>query len=167
MGLGNVLMGDDAFGPYVVRTLEARYEFPEGVEVVDLGTPGLDLYPHLSGAAALIVVDTVRSEGPAGAMRRYRVDELMRHAPGPRLSPHDPGLKETLMTMKFSGEDPADFLLVGTIPGTTAQGTALSPAVQSAVAEAEAAVVAELRRLGKPPVLRPNPCSPDIWWERP
>ncbi len=34
LGIGNVLMGDDAFGPYVVKVLEARYELPADVEVM-------------------------------------------------------------------------------------------------------------------------------------
>jgi hypothetical protein len=41
IGLGNVLMGDDAFGPWVVQTLLAEHDFPEGIAVEDLGTPGL------------------------------------------------------------------------------------------------------------------------------
>ena len=39
-GIGNVLLGDDGVGPYIARMLEANYEFEEGVEVQDLGTPG-------------------------------------------------------------------------------------------------------------------------------
>lgn len=28
LGVGNVLMGDHGIGPFVVRVLESRYEFP-------------------------------------------------------------------------------------------------------------------------------------------
>src|SRR6266508_490834 len=66
LGIGNVLMGDDGFGPYVVEALGARYEFPDNVSVIDVGTPGLDLAPFLIGADAIIVIDTVRSDGEAG-----------------------------------------------------------------------------------------------------
>jgi len=41
LGVGNVLCTDDGLGPYAIKVLEAQYEFPEGVEVVDVGTPGL------------------------------------------------------------------------------------------------------------------------------
>lgn len=64
LGLGNVLMGDDALGPYAVRLLEARYELPGRVPVLDIGTPGLDLVPYFEGVDALVLVDTVRSEAP-------------------------------------------------------------------------------------------------------
>ena len=53
LGLGNVLMSDDGFGPYVARVLEAFYEFPDDVEVIDVGTPGLDLTPYLGALPKL------------------------------------------------------------------------------------------------------------------
>ena len=103
LGLGNVLMGDDALGPYTVRVFEAQYEVPEGVEVRDLGTPGLDLTPHLADLTRLILVDTVRSDGDPGDLRLYRLEEVLQHAPGPRVSPHDPGVKEALLSLRFAG----------------------------------------------------------------
>ncbi len=43
LGVGNILMGDDGIGPFLVRILEARYEFPPNVVLHDLGTPGLGI----------------------------------------------------------------------------------------------------------------------------
>ena len=37
-GCGNVVMGDDGYGPAVVDELNSRYELPEGVEAIDVGT---------------------------------------------------------------------------------------------------------------------------------
>jgi len=37
-GCGNVIMGDDGYGPTVVDRLNAGYRFPETVEAVDVGT---------------------------------------------------------------------------------------------------------------------------------
>lgn len=165
LGLGNVLMSDDAFGPHVVHELQARYTFAEGVDVHDLGTPGMDLTAHLHGLGALVVVDTVRSAGAPGELRTYRRDEILRHAPQPRLSPHDPSLKEALLMADFAGGGPLEVLLVGAIPQTTATGVGLSPAVRAAVGRAVDAVVAELERLGAPAVPLPAGRAPDIWWE--
>ena len=53
VGLGNVLMQDDGVGPHVARVLEAGWTVPENVRVLDLGTPGLDLVPHLAASARL------------------------------------------------------------------------------------------------------------------
>ena len=167
LGLGNVLMGDDALGPTVIKVLEAEYEFPEGVSVQDLGTPGLDLTPYLAGLRAMIVVDTVHSRGAAGEVRLFRRDEILKHPPQARLSPHDPGLKEALLTMEFSGSGPREVLLVGVIPGEVRTGVGLGPAVRATVPLVVAEVVRELARLGVAPSVRAVPGTPDLWWERP
>jgi hydrogenase maturation protease len=165
IGLGNVLMGDDAFGPWVVQTLLAEYEFPEGVSVEDLGTPGLDLMPYVTDVEALVLVDTVRSDAPPGTLRLYRRDDLLKHPPQARLSPHDPGVKEALLTAEFAGRAPREVLLVGAVPETTAMGVRLSPALRAAVPRAAAEVLRELGRLGRPAKPRGAPRSPDVWWE--
>jgi hydrogenase maturation protease len=166
IGLGNVLMGDDAFGPWVVETLLAGYEFPDGVSVEDLGTPGLDLMPYLADVEALVLVDTVRSEAPPGTLCLYRRDEILRHPPPARLSPHDPGVKEALLTAEFSGQGPREVLLVGAVPADTATGVRLSPALRAAVPLAVSEVLRELERLGRPARRRDSPSAPDIWWTR-
>lgn len=37
-GCGNVIMGDDGYGPAVVDALQAHYALPEDVEAIDVGT---------------------------------------------------------------------------------------------------------------------------------
>lgn len=167
IGLGNVLMGDDAFGPTVMGALDAQYEFPPGVAVLDLGTPGLDLTPYLLGLDAAVVVDTVSASGAAGTIVLYRRDEILKTPPQPRLSPHDPGLKEALLTVAFAGDGPREVLLVGVVPGKVTTGIGLTAAVRAAVPGAVAEVVRELGRLGAPACSRPSQLPPDLWWERP
>ncbi len=82
-------------------------------------------------------------------MKLYRKDELLRHAPGPRVSPHDPGVKETLLSLDFAGDGPAEVLLVGVVPAEVAAGTGLSPAVRGRPRpRPRTAVLEELARLG-------------------
>lgn len=165
IGLGNVLMGDDAFGPYVVRELQARYAFSDDVDVQDLGTPGIDLTAQLGGLSALILVDTVKSAGAPGELRTHRRDDILRHAPPPRLSPHDPSLKEALLMAEFAGGGPSEVLLVGVIPESVATGVGLRAPVRAAVDGALEAVVRELERLGAAPRPLPPGQAADIWWE--
>lgn len=148
LGLGNVLMGDDGFGPFVVRAFEAQYELGPGVEVIDLGTPGLDLTPWLADARHVIIVDTVRANAPAGTVKVYEKADIVRHVPSSRVGPHDPGLKETLLTLEFAGRGPETVTLVGAVPGRIAMGTTLSAPVAAAVPTAIAAVADRLVRLG-------------------
>ncbi len=167
LGLGNVLMGDDALGPYVVRVLDATHDFPEAVEVLDVGTPGLDLLPYLAGASHVIIVDTVRAEGSPGELRLYRRDQLLAAPPQPRLSPHDPGLRDALLTAEIADAAPQEVLLVGVIPGATRTGVGLSEAVRTGVEPACLAVLSELDRLGLSARPRQPAQEPDIWWEKP
>jgi hydrogenase maturation protease len=98
-------------------------------------------------------------------LREYRRDEVLRHPPQPRLSPHDPSLKDALLMADFAGGGPRELLLVGVVPGSVATGVGLHPDVRAAVDGAVAAVALELERLGAGP--RPRPAAPaaDIWWE--
>jgi hydrogenase maturation protease len=164
IGLGNVLMGDDSFGPWVIQTLLAEHDFPEGVTVEDLGTPGLDLIPWITDLEALVLVDTVRSDAAPGTLRLYRRDDILKHLPQPRLSPHDPALKEALLTAEFAGRAPREVLLVGAVPETTAMGVSLSAALRQAVPAAAEEVLKELSRLGRPAARRSAPLTPDTWW---
>jgi hydrogenase maturation protease len=165
LGLGNVLMKDDALGPYAVRLLEARYAFPDGVTVRDLGTPGLDLHPYLTGQDAVIFVDTVGADGAPGEVRLYRRDEILRHPPAARVSPHDPGVKEALLSLEFASGGPSEVLLVGVIPEVVEAGVGLSPAVRGALPVVEAEVLEELARLGSEATPLASPGEPDLWWE--
>ncbi len=166
VGLGNVLLGDDAFGPYVVRLFQSRYDTGD-VDIVDLGTPGLDLAPHLEGLEALVVVDTISAGGPPGTVRMYRKDELLAQPAPIRTNPHQPGVKETLMLLDLEGGGPSEVLLIGAVPDRVDTGVGLSPALRDAVYAVMDLVVEELTRLGHPPALRPAPGDPEIWWERP
>jgi hydrogenase maturation protease len=65
-GVGNVLRGDDGFGPAVAAALEQRGGLPAGAHVVDVGIAGVRLVQELmDGYDALIIIDAVeRGERP-------------------------------------------------------------------------------------------------------
>lgn len=165
LGIGNVLTGDDAFGPFVARTIDARYEMPDGVEVRDIGTPGLDLVPHLAGIEHVIVIDTIRAPVPPGTIRCYRTAELKARGPSARTNPHQPTLADALFLLELQGMAPQDVLLVGVVPERYDTGAPLSARVRAAVSAAVAEVARELERLGFPPQPRERPLPPGIWWE--
>lgn len=166
LGIGNVLIGDDAFGPYVVSSFEAAYDVHPDVDVLDVGTPGLDLVPHLVGYDTVIIVDTVRSNGEPGDLRFYTKADILKHAPTPRTNPHDPGLKDTLLMLDLLGSGPTDVFLIGAIPSLVKTGTGLSPILQRTVLPAVIAIAETLTKIGYRPIPRAEPTAPDIWWER-
>ncbi|HTU92199.1 MAG TPA: hydrogenase maturation protease [Gemmataceae bacterium] len=67
-GIGNIFLGDDAFGVEVAQRL-ARCRLPEEVRVVDFGIRGLDLaYALLDGYEIVILVDAIPRGGTAGSL---------------------------------------------------------------------------------------------------
>ena len=67
-GIGNIFLGDDAFGVEVVRRLAAR-EFPSNVTVKDFGIRGYDLaYALLDGYDTTILVDACPRGAAAGTL---------------------------------------------------------------------------------------------------
>ena len=166
LGIGNVLMLDDAFGPYVVRVLDASYEFPGTVSLVDAGTPGHDMTLYMEGRDALIVVDAVRAAGPPGELRLYPLDEVLRMPPPQVTSPHEPGLKDAFLKLRFTGGAPGEGTLVGVIPKEVETGVGLSAPVRAAVPHAVRAVLSFLRERGFAVRERVPPATPDIWWEQ-
>lgn len=164
-GIGNVLTGDDAVGPYVVKVLEAGWELP-GVEVVDAGTPGLDLTAYFAGLDAAVLVDAVKARAAPGELRTYSREDLVKRSPVLAVSPHEPGLREAVMNAEFMGVCPAAVRLVGVVAERTDLGCALSPSVQAAIPAAVEQVLSELRALGVAPRPRDPPAEPDLWWEK-
>jgi hydrogenase maturation protease len=67
-GIGNIFLGDDAFGVEVARRL-ATVGLPEGAHVVDFGIRGLDLtYALLDGYESVILVDAAPRGGRPGTL---------------------------------------------------------------------------------------------------
>ena len=168
-GIGNVLLGDDGVGPYVVRLLESMYDFDESVEIVDLGTPALDLTHQIVGLHSLILVDSVASgdlpsDDPAGTLALYRKEDILRETLEQRLDPHSPTLSECLMTAEMLGAMPQHVLLVGIVGRCYEPGDPLSAAVRQSVGPAIDAILKELQQLGFAFQKKLLQDEPDIWW---
>jgi hydrogenase maturation protease len=67
-GIGNIFLGDDAFGSEVARRLELQ-SWPAGVRVLDFGIRGLDLaYALLDGYDLVVIVDAAPRKTPPGTL---------------------------------------------------------------------------------------------------
>ena len=165
LSLGNVLMSDDGLGPAVLRAFEQHYVVGTDVRLEDLGTPGLDLSPWLADADRVILIDTVKAPLPPGSMRLYTKADLLGQAAGVRVSPHDPGVKETLLALEFAGRAPREVALIGVVPEVTTMGLELSAAVRAAIPAAMYAVAAALERFGEQVISRAEPLAADAWWK--
>jgi hydrogenase maturation protease len=100
LGLGNVLMGDEGIGVYVVRAL-AQHTLPEGVECLDGGTGGFILLEPLENADRIVLVDAAADGNPPGTVTRT-TPRFSRDYP-PTLTAHDIGVKDLLDVFYIQG----------------------------------------------------------------
>jgi len=170
IGLGNVLMADDGFGPYVAEVLEGWYEWPEDVQLVEIGTQGLDLTPYVRGVEALVVASSIHRGAAPGTVFRLEHEEVMdrdlpEREPQLRHSPYEPGIRNLVLTLEFTGGAPRRVWVVGAQPETVELTGGLSDAVKPALGRAVEEVLAILKGLGITP--RERSPRPDVlpWWE--
>jgi hydrogenase maturation protease len=166
VGIGNVLMGDDGFGPYLIRRIDSFYRFSSEVVLVEAGTPGMDLTALLIGFSEVLIIDTVRAPGKPGEIWKFTKDDIIEGNPVMPFSSHDSGLREALLTLQFTGEAPQKVVLLGVIPESLELGLELSDAVQGAVPEIIREVTSELQRLGATVEEKSPPDELDVWWKK-
>jgi hydrogenase maturation protease len=170
VGLGNVLMGDDALGPHVATLLDAWYEWPEDVEVVELGTQGVELTPFVRDVESLIVVSSVHHGGAPGTLRRLEKREVMdpglpAATPSLRMSPYEPHIRVHVQKLEWMGAAPRDVWVVGAAPESVELIGGLTPAVRAALPAVVDEVLAILRGLGVEPRARDPRPAVRPWWE--
>jgi hydrogenase maturation protease len=100
LGLGNVLMGDEGIGVYIVRAIEA-HTLPPGVECLDGGTGGFTLLEPLEQAGRIILIDAANDGNPIGTITRT-TPRFSRDYP-PTITAHDVGMKDLLDMFYIQG----------------------------------------------------------------
>ena len=118
LGVGNILLTDEAIGVRIVEALEQRYILPDYVEILDGGAPGTMMI-----------------------LRDEEVPALFTN----KISPHQLGLADVLSALRFTGEFPKKLTLVGVIPESLEPHIGLTPTVEAMIEPALEQVLAALR----------------------
>lgn len=147
IGLGNIVLSDDGLGVHAVRRMRERNAFGEDVELIEGGTAGLLLLPHLADAGRAILVDAVDVGAAPGTLVRLDGEEWST-AFTLRMTPHDVGLADLLGAARLTGAWPERLALHGAQPQSTAIGTDLSAPVAAAIDPLVDAISAELALWG-------------------
>jgi len=147
LGIGNILLQDEGAGVRALEAFEDRYSVPEGVELLDGGTSGLQLLQELDGRDALIVLDVVRSGRPPGSLTRLAGDEVPAFL-RQKISPHQLGLADLLATARLNGSVPERLVLLGIEPKTIDTGLELSAEVKAGLPGLADRLAEELKALG-------------------
>lgn len=144
-GIGNIFLGDDAFGVEVAQLL-MRESWPEGVLIKDFGIRGFDLtYALMEDYDAFLLIDAVpRGETP-GTLYSIEIDlQSIGEAPSeePALDAHALHPLRVLQSVKAMGGAPKRVLLLGCEPQALGEEEqlegrmGLSEAVQASLDEA-------------------------------
>ena len=137
-GIGNIFLGDDAFGVEVARTLSHR-TLPPQVQLKDFGIRGFDLaYTLLEPWHTVILIDALARNQPPGTLFIFEPD--LTNLCGMDLNPHAMDPVRVLNLAASLGPISAKILVLGCQPqdfGDELEGRmGLSPPVQAAVEEA-------------------------------
>lgn len=139
VGIGNELLSDEAIGLHVVRWLE-KTPLPPKVELVEAGTPGLDLAFLFVGRQKVVVVDAVDAEASPGTIFRIPIEELKQNGSG--ISAHDFGLVEAWRLAEVLGPRP-EVVVIGAVPKSLEPGMGLSPELREVLPKIAEAVQRE------------------------
>lgn len=156
LGVRNILLSDEGVGVRVVEALVEHFDLPEGVEVVDGGTSGVDMLDMIGGRDQLILVDAVRSAGGPGCIVRLSGDEVPAFF-RTKISPHQLGISDVLAALRFLEKEPKGITLIGIEPLDLRTALELSPAIAAKMERMVEMVVDELSALGF--TMRPKPAG--------
>lgn len=155
-GIGNIFLGDDAFGCEVLKHLGQRV-WPEHIRVIDFGIRGFDLaYALLDGYELTILVDATPRGGTPGTV--YVIEPELSEldtldAGAMMVETHGMNPLKVLSMVKSMGGNLKRVMLVGCEPesfgpeeGYMGLSKAVADAVPEAVKVVESLVAQELER---------------------
>jgi hydrogenase maturation protease len=143
-GVGNIFLGDDAWGVEVVRRL-SQGQLPENVHVEDFGIRGVHLaYEILNGYDKVILVDAAPRQEAPGTVYVMEIDPRATAATSNDLGETGAGVMDAhrmdpasvVALVGSLGGDVGRLLLVGCEPESVEEGAELSAAVLGAVDKA-------------------------------
>ena len=166
IGLGNVFLGDDGFGPLAIETFRCEYEYPSSVDVLDLGTPGLDLAPYLYDQRLVIFVDAVHSDTEVGTLSIFHEEDFLSHKAKLRITGHDPGLWDSLAHLRLAGHAPSEVIIIGVNPDSCEFAEGISNQISNTASRAAEMIAQSLAEHGIECILRQPADTLNLWWLR-
>ena len=160
LGIGNLLWADEGFGVRCVEALQARYDFAPEVWLIDGGTQGLYLIPHVHAARRLIIFDAVDYGLAPGTLKVVENDEVPKFLGAKKMSLHQTGFQEVLQLAQLTGSYPDEVLLIGCQPEVLDDyGGSLRASVKRSLEDALALAVERLTAWGARPTPRARPLA--------
>jgi hydrogenase maturation protease len=131
LGLGNLVHSDDGLGVHAIQALRQDSRVPADTVLMDGGTLGLSLLPHISAFQRLLVIDALDVNESPGTLLRLE-GKALRNLPG-KASVHQLGFADLMVALELLGESPEEIVLFGVQPLSTEWSTELTPPVREAL----------------------------------
>jgi len=155
IGVGNLMRGDDGIGPRTAHRC-AMTDLPS-CDVIELDGETSRIIDAWAGRSLAIVVDAIRTGARAGTLHDLSVDDIVAiDARNPSMSSHASGLAAAIELGQALDRLPTRLRIVGIEPAEMSHGTELSAAVQMAMPDLEARVVAIASGHSSSPVDEPS-----------
>ena len=116
LGIGNLLWADEGFGVRCIEELNAGWEFPDSVRLMDGGTQGMFLLPWISQVDRLLIFDAIDFGLAPGELRVIRDDDVPQYMGAKKVSMHQTGFQEVLVSARLINDRPHQLALVGVQP---------------------------------------------------
>lgn len=144
IGCGNILRGDDAVGPRLVRELWRR-GLPDGVLCADGGTAGMDVAFQMRGAHRVVIVDAARTGSEPGTIFRVPAQEVTSPRELSGLHTHSFRWDHALAFAQWllGPQCPTDITVFLIELASTELGAELSPQVEAAMHQAADLIATE------------------------
>ncbi|MCD6490287.1 MAG: HyaD/HybD family hydrogenase maturation endopeptidase [Thermodesulfobacterium sp.] len=153
LGIGNLLLSDEGIGVKIVQDLEARYNFPENVELVDGGVGSFSLLPYIESAKKLLVIDAISGGKPSGTIYKFKDEEIPPQVIE-KLSIHELSFSEILSLAKLRGKYPEEIVIIGIEPQSLEFKIGLTEIVEKNYNKLLNEVLAQLKNWGIEPELK-------------
>lgn len=144
LGLGNLIRSDDGVGVHATRALMRDPRVPDGVEVIEGGTRGLDLLPAIEDATHVLALDAVNTCAAGGTLTRFDLSQLGLLPGSPTV--HQLGFADLMEALRWMDKASKQVVLLGVQPSQTGWGATLSPEVEAALPSLVDAALAELEQ---------------------
>lgn len=146
LGLGNLVHADDGLGIHAIHRLQQNSHVPPNVVLMDGGTQGLSLIPHISGFERLLVIDAIDVGREPGTLIRVEGEAVQKMPGNP--SVHQLGFADLMIALNLLGESPKEVVVMGVQPQSTEWSTEMTAPVRTSLDELCDAVLAQLASWG-------------------
>ena len=147
LGVGNIILSDEAAGVRAVEALERGWLLPQNVMAIDGGTSGMEMIEDLSDVDLLIVLDVIKTGAAPGTVVKISGDEIPVFFRN-KLSPHQIAVPDVLASLELLDAMPREIMVLGVEFISLELGLEMTPTIAEKVPVLAAMAADELARRG-------------------